>query len=454
MLFWVSMTAIGSAPTGGAIAGKGIEAPLSFKEIPLLCRLVKQEKRRKKRRGETVAWKIVFVDDETNVLEGLRRMLRPMRTEWTMYFCADAREALNLLARESVDAVVSDMRMPGIDGAQFLLEVKKQYPDIIRIALSGYSEQDLVLRAVRSAHQYLAKPCDAEKLKRTIERVKTLRTLLDKKPLRALVSSIDTLPSLPSLYRQIMEELESEDPSVKKVGEIIARDVGMTAKILQLVNSAFFGLTRHVSSPEQAVVLLGLNTIKTLVISTQIFSDFQEKGVPAERLDQLWTHSLNTAVCARTVAQKAGADSIIVDDAFMAGMLHDVGKLILFQAWPDKADAVLQRSEETGDPVWKSEEAVIGTTHGELGGYLLGVWGLPDNIVEAVAFHHFPERCPHREFSALTAVHAADLLDYAIHGGPPHQGPNLVDTAYLQQLQCLGRLKEWKDACKTALCGQ
>lgn len=401
-----------------------------------------------------MALKILFVDDEPNVLQALRRMLRPMRMEWTMHFCSEAREALELLAQEPVDVVVSDMRMPGIDGAQFLLEVRKRHPDIIRIALSGYSEQDLVLRAVRAAHQYLAKPCDAEKLRSTIERVKTLRTLLDEKPLRALVSSVDTLPSLPALYQKIMEELESEDPSIKRVGEIIARDVGMTAKILQLVNSAFFGLSRHVSSPEQAVVLLGLNIIKTLVISTQIFTEFQAKGLPPDRMDRLWTHSLNTAVCAKTVAQQAGADPMIVDDAFMAGMLHDVGKLILWQALPDQVAEVDKRCEGTGEPEWKSEHALVSTTHAEFGAYLLGVWGLPDNIVEAVAFHHFPGRCPHREFSALTAVHAADVLTYAIHGGPPYQGPNLVDAAYLDQLQCLNRLKEWKSACSDALGGQ
>lgn len=392
-------------------------------------------------------WKILFVDDEPNVLQGLRRMLRPIRREWTFHFCAGAQEALQLLDREPVDVVVSDMRMPGIDGAQFLLEVKRRHPDIIRIALSGYSEEDLILRAVRSAHQYLAKPCDPEKLKATIERVKTLRALLGERALRELVSSVETLPSLPSLYEQIMEELESEDPSLKRVGEIISRDVGMTAKILQLVNSAFFGLTRHVGSPEQAVALLGLNTVKTLVLSTQIFSQFEEGRFPPGYMDQLWTHSLNTALCAKAIALEAGAEAMIVEDAFMAAMLHDVGKLILMHALPERGALALERSAATNDPLWKSEEELLNATHAEVGAYLLGVWGLPDNIVEAVAFHHFPSRCPHREFSALTAVHIADLMDYALHGGPSYQGPHLADQVYLADLGILGRLKECKRAC-------
>ncbi|SMC24253.1 HD-like signal output (HDOD) domain, no enzymatic activity [Desulfacinum hydrothermale DSM 13146] len=395
--------------------------------------------------------KILFVDDESNVLQGLRRMLRPLRKEWTAHFCTNAKEALELMAREPVDVVVSDMRMPGIDGAQFLLEVKKTYPDVIRIALSGYSEEDLALRAARSAHQYLAKPCEPEKLVATIQRVQSLRQLLAKGALRDLVSGMDTLPSLPSLYEEIMEELESEDPSIKRVGEIIGRDVGMTAKILQLVNSAFFGLTRHVSSPEQAVTLLGLNTIKALVLSSQIFSQFQEENFPPQFLDQLWTHSLNAALCAKTIAQESGAETHIVEDAFMAGMLHDVGKLILMHALPEKAAQALDRSETTEEPLWKSEEAIFGTSHAELGAYLLGVWGLPDNIVEATAFHHCPGRCPHREFSALTAVHTADVMDYALHGGPSYQGPNLVDQTYLSDLGVLGRLKEWKQVCHDVL---
>ena len=395
--------------------------------------------------------KILFVDDERKVLDGLRRSLRSMRKEWRMYFCESASDALELLDKESVDVVVSDMRMPGMDGADFLAQVKQSHPDVIRIALSGYSDQDMAMRAVRSAHQYLAKPCDAEKLKTTISRVRELRRLLGQKKLREIVSEMSALPSLPSLYQEIIEELESEDASIKKIGEIVSKDVAMTAKILQLVNSAFFGLSRHVSSPTQAVLLLGLDTIKSLVLSLKIFEQFEGKQITEQFLSSLWEHSLTTAVYAKTIAAMEEAPTMVCEDAFMAGVLHDVGKLILMQNFPDKSEEILRLSEKKKQPVWLSEKEILGTTHGELGAYLLGVWGLPEPIVEAVAYHHFPSECPEREFGALTAVHAADFLYYAVTGGPPYQGVQLVDQPYLEASGVLDRLKPWKEACAQSI---
>lgn len=401
--------------------------------------------------ARAMEWSILFVDDDRSVLDGLQRMLRSMRRVWRMHFFDTASEALQFLQSQPVDVVVADMRMPGVDGAQFLSEVKRAYPGIIRIALSGYADQDMVLRAVRSAHQYLAKPCSAETLKGAIERVKALRELLAEKPLRAVVAGLEVLPSLPSLYQEIMRELESEGASVKRVGEIIAKDVGMTAKILQLVNSAFFGVSRHVTSPAQAAVLLGLETIRALVLSLHIFSQFQGKAFSEKDVSTLWEHSLTTAVYAKTIAVLEGAERMVCEDAFMAGMLHDVGKLIFMQNLAEKTKQAIGRSEQTGEPIWASETALIGTSHGEVGAYLMGVWGLPDSIVESLAFHHFPSRCPHRQFSALTAVHAADFLHYAIAGGAPFQGPGLVDQAYLAELGVLGRLRTWKEACQAAI---
>ncbi|MEJ5363880.1 MAG: response regulator [Desulfosoma sp.] len=401
-----------------------------------------------------MGWSIVFVDDDPGVLEGLQRMLRSMRREWRMHFFPSAAQALAFLESEPVDVVVSDMRMPGVDGAEFLAQVKRAYPHVIRIALSGYADQEMVLRAVRSAHQYLAKPCSAETLKGAIDRVRALRELLEEESLRAVVADLEVLPSLLSLYQDIMKELESQEASVKRVGEIIAKDVGMTAKILQLVNSAFFGVSRHVSNPAQAAVLLGLDTIRALVLSLHIFSQFKGKAFSEKDVSLLWEHSLTTAVYAKTIASAFGADRMVCEDAFMAGMLHDVGKLIFIQNLPEKTKQAVERSTQTVEPLWASEKAVVGTSHGEVGAYLMGVWGLPDSIVEALAFHHFPSRCPHRQFSALTAVHVADFLHYAASGGPSFQGPGLVDQAYLSDLGVLGQLRPWKEACQRAIAAQ
>jgi len=199
--------------------------------------------------------RILFVDDESMVLDGLRRMLRGMRNEWEMEFAASGHEALGILAGRQFDVIVTDMRMPGMDGCQLLNHVKKLHPQVVRIVLSGQSDNDMIMKSVGPAHQFLSKPCDAEILKTTVARVCSMWNLLDDEALIKVVSGIESLPSLPQLYSEVVDEVNSAEGSLNRVGEIISKDSGMSAKILQLVNSAFFGLPRQVTSPVRAVQL-------------------------------------------------------------------------------------------------------------------------------------------------------------------------------------------------------
>ncbi len=205
--------------------------------------------------------KILFVDDEPNVLSGLQRMLRSMSHEWEMKFAGSGREALDILSNESFNVVVSDMRMSGMNGVELLTEVMKRYPQTVRIVLSGYLDREMILKSVRPVHQFISKPCDAEKLKSAIARTMALRGLLAGGTLKKVVSQMDSLPSLPSVYTEIIDELERPESSIQRVGSIVSRDNGMTTKVIQLVNPAFFGVPRHIANPAQAVVLLGLETI-------------------------------------------------------------------------------------------------------------------------------------------------------------------------------------------------
>ena len=194
-----------------------------------------------------------------------------MRDEWEINFAPGGKEALEWMESHPVDVIISDMQMPGMDGAQLLYEVLKSHPDTVRIILSGHADREMILRSVRPAHQYLSKPCNADILKSTIQRACNLRESLADEEMKKLISKMDTLPSLPSLYIEIMKEIQSPDSSIKRVATIIEKDMGMSAKILQLVNSAFFGVPRHISSPVQAVTMLGLEMIKALVLSIHVF---------------------------------------------------------------------------------------------------------------------------------------------------------------------------------------
>ena len=304
------------------------------------------------------------------------------------------------------------------------------------------------MKTVRHAHQYLFKPCQAAALKSTINRACALRDLLAQDSLKRLVSRMESLPSLPSIYTELVDLLQSPDCSIQTVGEVIARDLGMTAKILQLVNSAFFGIPRHISSPAQAVGLLGLDTVRALVLTVGIFSKFEKEGVPLFGIDALWNHSIRTGAICKAVALKQKMDRQMVDDTFMAGLLHDVGKLVLIANIPENYGALLREAKEQEASVYEKEVQALGTSHAEVGAYLLGLWGIPDTIVEAVAFHHAPKNCLAEGPVPLTIVHVANGLE---HDGnrslPMENAVSRIDFSYLERLGLIGRIHEWQEIC-------
>lgn len=231
---------------------------------------------------------ILFVDDEANVLNGLRRMLRSMRTEWVMHFANSGAEALQILDSTPVDVLVSDMQMPGMNGLELLTKVKSLHPLTVRIVLSGESARVTIVDTLDVAHQFIAKPCDESVLKQTITRACALRGFLSNEPLQRLVSQVKSLPSPPKTYFSIVEELQDENASLRRVAEIICEDTGMAARILQLANSAFFGVNRAMSSVVQAVNFLGSETIRQLVLLAHMFSGEEGVRTKAFSIDRLW----------------------------------------------------------------------------------------------------------------------------------------------------------------------
>jgi len=391
--------------------------------------------------------RILFVDDEAMVLQGLQRMLRSMRAEWDMEFVESAEAALRLLAQKPFDVIVSDMRMPRMNGAELLAEVMKRHPTTVRLILSGYADKDLILKCVGSTHQYLAKPCDAESLKATIARASNLEDSLRNGRLQTLVCQMDHLPSIPSLYMQVVQKSSRSDASVDEIGAIIGRDMGMTAQILKLTNSAFFGLGRQFSSAVEAVAYLGLDTIKSLVLSIHAFSQFDKAETGALKIEALWNHSLQVASSAKRISKLEGQEAKAVEEAFTAGMLHDIGKLVLAVNLPDEYTEVT-RLAHTGLELPLAEHQIFGANHADVGGYLIGLWGLPVPVVEAVALHHAPSRATQPIFSPLTSVHAANVLEWerpnAANGVPaPH-----FDDKYLGLVGVSSRLEVWRQALK------
>ncbi|MEN0110627.1 MAG: response regulator [Planctomycetota bacterium] len=383
--------------------------------------------------------RILFVDDEPNVLSGLRRMLRSERSAWDMAFCDGGAAALERLAAEPADVVVTDMRMPGMDGAELLRRVRDRHPDTVRIVLSGHSDQELTLRAIGPAHQYLSKPCEPDQLRNVISAAVTLHRRVSSERVRLIVESVDALPSLPEVYVQLVEEMSSPTASVDAAGRLVAADLGMSAKVLQLVNSSFFGLPVRVSDVPHAVALLGLGVIKPLVLSGGVFRQFEGSDLGGLSLRRLTAHSTRVAVRARDVLEaETHADGETLSDALLAGMMHDVGRLVLAQARPGDYSQVTAECHDAPHRLAELEREAFGATHAEVGGHLMQLWGLPAPLVEAVTLHQTPGDSPTAEsFGVLAAVHAAEAMT---------DGEAELDQAFLERIGAGDRADRWAAA--------
>ena len=395
--------------------------------------------------------RILFVDDEPMVLKGLQRTLRKMRGEWEMIFTESSKQALDILACAPFDVIVSDLKMPDMDGEQLLAEVKSKHPQVVRIILSGHVEQETTLKSVQLAHQSLSKPCDAEVLKQTLNQLFALRSLLQDESIKRIVSQTETLPSLPKIYTEVIRELQSANPSIKKVGEIISSDLGMTAKILQIVNSAFFGLVRKISNPREAVMLLGTETIKALVLSVKIFSEFNQKKYAWFDFDHLFNHSLSVSMFTHNISKEEHLDKNLVNNSLMAGMFHDLGKLILVTNFQEPYRKIFTEARETGQNLWDLENEMFGTSHAEIGAYLMGLWGLEYSIIEAIAFHHCPAKSLSNSAGLLTAVHFGDVFDRVKNGSNGDGDLSQLDRGYLNNLGVAGRINDWQAICRNLI---
>lgn len=337
---------------------------------------------------------ILFVDNNENALSGMKRMLYSTKEEWNVFFANSRDTAIEIFEKKPIDVIISDIRMPGIDGNHFLKEVKEKYPKTIRITLSGYANDTLALKNSKIVHQSLIKPTNLQKIKNIIERTIELRETLDNEELLKLVNSLEVLPTLPEIYVKLENEINAKETSIERISKIISSDPSITAKILQLTNSAFFGLPMRISNMTQALNFLGIKLIQTLVLTIKLFKIMDSNHPSAKTYLQVWNHSNQVAIISQKIGKTKLALKSDIEYCFLGGLLHDIGKLILLNNFS---------AEEIGE---KFSE----TIHADVGAYLLGIWGLPEPIIEAVAFHHNPSSAHMEVLSPSKIVYIANEM--------------------------------------------
>lgn len=398
--------------------------------------------------------RILIVDDDPMVLKLKMMVLRSQMNEWEISLASDGFEALALMEKIRFDAVVSGIEMPKVTGVELLNQVRRRYPHVIRILHSEQTNKEVSFRSVESSHQYLVKPWGFKQFITTLCQAFALQDALNNETIKGLVAKLPSLPSLPSSYLELMEELQSQEPSPSEVGQIISRDVGMIAKILKLVNSAYFGLRVTVSDPVHAVKLLGLDTIKALVLTHGVFSHYEQIDPQCLSLEQLMRHSLGVGSLAKMIAKAEKQDQDVATDAMVAGALHDTGKLILAQGLPLEYKDVVIEAKEQNIPLWRVEKEAFNTSHAEVGAYLLGLWRLPVPIVEAVALHHEPAKGGVSGVRVLTAVHAANVIEQEEQSQAGAINTSKLDGQYLVDVRAGDRVKVWREQWRHGLKGK
>jgi HD-like signal output (HDOD) protein len=348
--------------------------------------------------------RVLFVDDEPRVLQGLRQILRGKRKAWDMVFAEGGPAALVELERNTFDAVVSDMRMPNVDGAELLRRVRDLQPGALRVVLSGQMDESAAVRAAATAHRFLAKPCDSEALIATLARALELRARLTSDEMRRCVGGIAGLPSPPASCVALDRALQNEETSLAEIAAIVEADVGMSVKVLQLVNSAFFGLSRQISSVELAVKYLGVSALRSLLVAHALFERL------AGHDEALLLSEQSKSLLAARYARAFPLSRRDSQTATTAALLHNVGRLALMSRRAEEYAQCHLHAREHGVSLEKAEREVLGVTNCEVGAYLLGLWGLPEEVMDAVATYPDAFEAERLALDPSSVVHMAQLL--------------------------------------------
>lgn len=393
---------------------------------------------------------VLFVDDEINILNGLKRKLYSKMKDWDIAFMEGGQAAIDFIKTNHVDVLVTDMRMPGISGLELIRYVYEYFPDIVRIILSGHAEKTIILQSIGLVHQYFSKPANTDDIVESIYQIIYVRDILKQPEILKVITQIRSIPCLPSIYHKIMDLLKNDDVSMKNLGDLIIQDIGLSAKILQLINSSFFSVGKKITDVHQALNLLGLETLRDLILTIQIFDQVDQKVFKHFHLRELWKHSVSTAHIAKWLAKELGLSNEDSEAAFIAGLLHDSGKLILANEFPSLYEDILLCVKHEKISFDMAEQKVFNVNHSQIISYLTSIWGFSNEIVHALLFHHYPEATQSKKIFILTCLYLANYIDLYItyyYTDENKEFVNLtepiIDKEFLKKNGLENKLKEW-----------
>lgn len=389
---------------------------------------------------------ILFVDDSDLVIDGIKRQLRPLRNQWETFFAYSGQEALELMSRQPIDLIVSDMMMPQMRGDQLLKEVRDRYPGTVRMILSGYADEETLKSGLEVAHQFLSKPCTPETLREAIAQVFQIQKSLSNPQIANSLGDAQNLPSLPKIYDELNRAIENENITAHDLAEIFSRDMTLSVKLLHLVNSPYFGLYRVISNLTEAINLIGIKKLNNLVLSVHIRNAFPvDDPEIISYMEYLWQDACRVAELARLIAQSEKQEGDRPDQAYLGGLLHNMGLLIFMSQGGAKFNRLMAMIRHSQTPVPELEKEIYGFNRFEAAAYILSLWKIPPRVIESILLQSNPSETDYNGVNALTAVHVAScLLKPSVMENHDRLFDISMDLNYLKRIDKLECLETWQ----------
>ena len=384
--------------------------------------------------------RLLFVDDEPLIRELYGTLGSTLGKGHEVHTAASAGEALDLLDEKNFDVVVSDLAMPEMDGIEFLSEVVRGYPQSARIVISGFADRLKVAECLTVGHRFFTKPFNLNGLSVLLRRICQYSYLVSNDRVRKMVCGTGALPTPPETYIRLRELVASPYAHIDDISAIVEEDPGLSTKLLHIVNSAQFGIGRQIVAPSEAVQIAGIEIIKALILSAQVFGFYERQNFNRGAFKDLWAHSVNTAIAARKLAILEGLPTDAAEECFFAGLLHDIGKLILAANAEREYSVAMELAAKASLPIEQAEMGLFSSTHAHVGAYLLALWGVPDSVITAVELHHTLDGNRISGFDTAVAVHVAQNLE------PGGARKKLLNTSLLEKLGLMDRLPVWEEA--------
>lgn len=361
---------------------------------------------------------VLFVDDEAMLLKLYDIFFNQKADKWKAYICSDPNEVNEIIKNNPVDIVVSDYNMLNMDGAEVLKKVVEKFPWVIRIIITASYDEAQRLKALNYAHRCIIKPAKLKDMESDIENAFMIFKSDISRIVRTKITGIDSLPAIPKIFKELTDEInKGEDASLGEIAKIVAKDPNMSVNILKIINSPFFSKDKNIVKAEHAVTMLGLNIVKSLILSAELIKIFPVTNENAKLIDDVIEHSTLCAQLMKLIFEYEKKSGNVkpedVDLAETIGMLHDVGKIMLASLYPALYRDIHDIKHSSDESFSGLERHIIGVDHAEVAAYLLSLWGLPSKIPEIISKHCRISNLHRDKDIFLRAIHFVNYItDY------------------------------------------